>query len=130
VKIIAVVMVLLTMHTCNTSNTLPPERAAYDTIVAAKGFLDSEYRGHPECKTNTTAATSSTVCLNLSRAVGAKDALIDATEVYCGGNEFEGGGPCVPPTSDTPAAAQAIARLNAAIANYQQTEADVRKVVQ
>ena len=41
---------------------------AYDVIVAAKGYLDSEKSQHPECST-----TSSDVCGRISQAVGAKD---------------------------------------------------------
>lgn len=102
----------------------PVERQAYNTIVAAKGFLDSLKSQHPECVSATSA-----LCVDLKRATSAKDSLIDAVEVYCSGPQFENGGPCNAPAKGTPAAQQAADKLKAAIANYEQTEKDLKGVV-
>ena len=100
----------------------PVERQAYNTVVAAKAFLDSEKQQHPECATGTT----STVCTNIAKAVGAKDALIDAITVYCSGPDFNTGGACNPPVMGTPAAVQARDKLKAAISSYNQIAADLK----
>lgn len=103
----------------------PVERTAYSTIVAAKAFLDSEKASHPECATAT-----STVCVDLKKAVSAKDLLIDAAEVYCSSPTFDqNGGACTPPAKGTPASQQAVAKLNAAIAAYNQAASDLKGVV-
>lgn len=99
----------------------PIEKQAYRTIVSAKAFLDAEKRVHPECVGGTSA-----LCANLTRATAAKDVLIDATETYCSGPQFETGGACQAPAKGTPASDQAIAKLKAAIAAYEQTEKDVK----
>lgn len=100
----------------------PPERRAYEVVVAAKSFIDSEKAQHPECN----SASTSNICVDLVKATNAKDALIDAAEVYCSGTSFETGGPCQPPVKGTPAYDQAVAKLNAAIAIYNQAEANVK----
>jgi len=97
------------------------ERQAYNTVVGAKAFRDNTKKQHPEC-----ATVTSTVCTDLSKAVGAKDALIDAITVYCSGPEFNSGGACNPPAKGTPAQQQAVTKLQAAIANYNQTAADLK----
>lgn len=103
------------------------ERKAYNTVVGAKAFLDDMKSKHPECVAGT--ASTSTICDSLRRATGAKDALIDAAEVYCSGPQFETGGVCQPPAKGTPALQQATAKLQAAISNYTTIESDVRKAV-
>jgi len=95
--------------------------SAYNTIVAAKGFLDSEKRQHPECP-----ATQSNVCIRIAQAVGAKDLMIDATTVYCSGPNFLAGGACDPPAAGTPAWTQASIKLQAAMTNYNQIAADLK----
>ena len=102
----------------------PLERSAYNTVVAAKGFLDSEKQAHPEY---TTGATS-TVCVDIQKAVGAKDLLIDAITVYCSGPDFNNGGACNAPDLHTAAGVQAEAKLRAAITNYKQIAADLKAV--
>lgn len=101
------------------------ERTAYDTVVAAKGFTDKIKAAHPECSTG----GSSTICTDLFKAIAAKDALIDAAEVYCAGPDFNGGGACDPPAKGTPAYTQAISKLNAAVASYNQTETDLKGAI-
>lgn len=103
----------------------PMEKQAYDTVVAAKAFIDAEKKIHPEC----TPTTTSSFCSNLTRATSAKDALIDAAEIYCSGPQFEAGGPCQPPAKGTPAYQQAQDKLKAAIAAYKQVEKDVKGAV-
>jgi len=102
----------------------PLERSAYNTVVAAKGFLDSEKQAHPECATGAT----STVCVDIQKAVGAKDLLIDAITVYCSGPDFNNGGACNAPDLHTAAGVQAEAKLRAAITNYKQIAADLKAV--
>ena len=99
----------------------PVERSAYNTAVAAKAFLDTERKAHPECNPGT-----STVCLDIAKAVAAKDVLIDAISVYCAGPDFANGGACNAPAKGTPAAQQAVAKLQAAIANYNQAATDLK----
>jgi uncharacterized protein (UPF0333 family) len=102
-----------------------PQKSAYNTVVAAKAFIDATKAKHPECLTfNTTA-----ICVDLAKATAAKDALIDAIEIYCAGPNFNGGGACDPPAPGTPAATQATAKLTAAIAAYSQTESDLKGVL-
>jgi hypothetical protein len=103
----------------------PLERQAYETVVASKAFLDSVKLKHPEC---TTGATS-TVCVDLSKATAAKDALIDAVEIYCAGPDFNSGNACNPPAKGTAAAVQATAKVQAALAAYNQTAADLKGVL-
>jgi hypothetical protein len=86
----------------------PIERQAYNVIVSSKAFI---------------------VCATLSRAVFAQNALVDAAEVYCSGPQFEAGGACQPPQKGTPALQQATAKLQAAIASYQQIENEVKGAV-
>lgn len=95
--------------------------SSYNTLVAAKGFLDAEKRQHPECP-----ATQSNLCARIAQAVGAKDLLADALTVYCSGPNFLGGGACDPPASGTPAWTQASIKLQAAISNYNQIQADLK----
>src|SRR5690242_5337010 len=80
------------------------ERDAYNTVVAAKAFLDKERSQHPECATGATT----TVCIDIAKAVGAKDALIDAITVYCAGPDFNAGGACNAPAKGTAAYDQAV----------------------
>ena len=102
----------------------PVERLAYNTAVAAKAFLDTEKLAHPECATG----AASTVCADITKAVAAKDVLIDAITVYCAGPDFQNGGACNPPAKGTPAAQQATAKLQAAITNYNQVAKDLQGV--
>jgi hypothetical protein len=101
----------------------PLERQAYNTVVAAKAFLDKEKQQHPECAEGST----SVVCADINKAVGAKDALIDAITVYCSGPEFNNGGACNAPDLHSAAGVQAEAKLRAAINNYNQIAADLKQ---
>ena len=106
----------------------PIQNTTYDVIVAAKAFLDNTKTQHPECGNGT--QPSSTVCVDLAKATSAKDALIDALEDYCAGPDFTTGtGPCDAPTSGTSTATQLTAKLNAAIASYNQTATDLKGVL-
>jgi len=102
----------------------PVERTAYNTVVAAKAFLDQEKLQHPECAT----VPGSTICVDLAKAVAAKDLLIDAITVYCSGPDFNAGGACNAPQKGTAAYDQAVAKLQAAIANYNQIAGDLKAV--
>lgn len=111
---------LLAAFMCNT----PLEKSAYRTIVASKSFLDSVKAKHPECP-----ASPEDPCPYLQKATGAKDLLIDAVENYCASVDFDSkGGTCTPPT-DKNVLAQATAKLSSALANYNQSEADLRNVL-
>lgn len=103
----------------------PLERQAYEAVVASKAFLDSVKAKHPECASGTATA----VCTDLSKATAAKDTLIDAVEIYCAGPDFNSGGQCNPPAKGTPAAIQATAKVQAALAAYNQTAADLKGVL-
>jgi hypothetical protein len=116
-KLIPVLIVAVVLAGCT-----PLERTAYQTVVAAKAFLDSERTAHPDCATGAT----STICDDLRKAVGAKDALIDAITVYCSGPDFNSGGACQAPDLHSAAGVQAEAKLRAAISNYNQTAADLK----
>lgn len=101
----------------------PVERQAYDTIVASKAFLGSVKAAHPECP----AATA--VCTDLTKATAAKDALIDAVELYCASNSFDvTGGACTPPNKTDPAFQQVSDKLQAALSGYSQAQADLKAV--
>jgi len=102
----------------------PPEQAAYQAIVSSNAFLKSVKTQHPECATTPPAASQT--CQLLTQATAAKDTLIDATEAYCAGPTFNAGGACSPPAKGTPAATQALAKLEAALANYNQTATDLK----
>ena len=114
------------------SGCTPIEKQAYNVIVGAKAFLDSEKHSHPECSPAfpvTLSDSQGKVCILLSKATDAKDLLIDATESYCSGSAFESGGPCQPPDKGTPAYRQAAEKLKEALANYQQIESDLKGVL-
>jgi len=102
----------------------PVERDAYQAIVSSRAFLRSVSQQHPEC-----ASASSPVCTYLSQAVSAKDLLIDATEAYCAGPDFDNGGSCNPPAKGTPKAIQLQAKLSAAVRGYNQAAADLKGAI-
>lgn len=99
----------------------PLERIAYNTVIAANAFTKKMLSLHPECP-----AASTTLCADLRKAISAKDALIDAVEVYCSSSSFESSGTCTPPAKGTSAAQQAADKLRAAIAIYNQAASDVK----
>lgn len=105
------------------------EQVAYDTVVAAKAFTDSIKAKHPECNSATAISSGNVLCADLAKATSAKDALIDAVEIYCAGPNFNGGGACDPPAKGTPALTQATAKLQAAESSYSQAEADLKGVI-
>lgn len=121
---------LIALLTCvlAASGCSPVEKQAYQVVVASNAFLKSVKAQHPECNTVTPAATS-ILCGNLVRATFAKDALIDAVEIYCAGPDFAQGGKCNPPAKSTPGAAQALAKLQAALSQYEQAEKDIKGAI-
>ena len=114
----------------------PLEKQAYDVIVGAKAFLDSAKAQHPECTTTArfvapdgtthTAIPAIPICGTIRQATFAKDALIDALEIYCSGPQFESGGACQPPAKGTPAFDQAQNKLKDTIADYNQIANDLK----
>ena len=115
-----VILIALSLSGCPKA-----ERVAYDTAVAAKAFTQSIHDKHPECDT---VANTMPVCVALRKAIAFKDLLIDAGEVYCGGNGFgqTKDAPCNPPAKGTPAFQLVSDKLNAAVANWRQADADLR----
>jgi hypothetical protein len=104
----------------------PVEVTAYRTIVGAKAFITAEKQAHPECSD---ASNASAVCVDLQKATAAKDAMIDAEEVYCAGPQFDtGGGPCTP-SSDPNVKTLAAQKVGAAISSYNQILADLKGVL-
>jgi hypothetical protein len=120
-KLIILPIVGLILLTAGCDST---EKQAYKAFVASKAFLDSEKAQHPECPASATA-----VCQALTKATAAKDALIDAAEVYCSGPAFESGGACQPPAKGTPGRDQAITKLKAAIAVHDQALVDLKTLL-
>jgi hypothetical protein len=118
-------VVLMWMFSCNMT---PPERTAYETVVASKAFIDKEKAAHPECNSQVQAAvvTTAGVCVNLAKATGAKDVLIDVVEALCAGPNFNTGGACDFPKKGTPAYDQAVSKVNAAISSYNQAANDLK----
>lgn len=101
-------------------------QAAYVTIVGAKAATDKAKAQHSEC----TATPTANACVIIAKAIGAKDSLIDAVEIYCAGPDFDAGKGCNTPTKGTPAAAQAISKLNAALAVWTQAATDLKGAIQ
>lgn len=110
----------LAISACNT----PPEQLAYKVEVSAAAFLHSVEANHPECGTSKTV-----LCEYLSRATAAQHALADAIDVYCAGPDFNAGGKCNAPAKGTPLYSQAIDKLNAAVAGYEQIESDLKAAI-
>lgn len=121
---IAVIAILLLLPLAACTDKLA--QAAYVTIVGAKAATDKAKTQHPECATAPTA----NACVIIAKAVSAKDTLIDAVEIYCAGPDFDAGKGCNTPQKGTPAATQAIAKLNAALATWTQAATDLKGVVQ
>jgi hypothetical protein len=120
-KRLAVVVILAALFVAGCPKI---ENEAYQMVVASNAFLKSMKAQHPECETSKSA-----LCENLTRAVSAKDALIDAVEIYCSNTVFESGGACQPPAKGTPAATQALAKLQAAMRGYKQAEIDLKGAI-
>lgn len=102
----------------------PLERDAYNAIVGAKAFLDTIRSNHPECIKGQLAPG---ICGDITRAVAAKDTLIDAAEIYCASADFDAtGAQCAPPAKGTPARDQAEAKLRAALTSYDMLAGDLK----
>lgn len=109
------------------------ERVAYNLVAGGKAAL-VDFRGrHQECQPYDTITGLSPVklsqCEAQNRLTSAKDTIIDAANVYCSGADFDKGGVCNPPAKGSPASQQALAKLKAAIANYEQVEKDVQGII-
>ena len=119
-KIAVLLVVGLVLAGCT-----PIERTAYNTVVGAKAFLDTEKKAHIECAPWPSTSTAQW-CVNINKAVASKDLLIDAISVYCSGPDFNNGGACNAPKKGTPGYQQAVDKLNAAIAAYNQVANDLK----
>ena len=117
---------LALLAVCILTGCSPIERTAYNSVVAAKAFLDSVKLAHPECNPGT-----STLCVDLRKATSAKDVIIDASEAYCRVSAFSDNDvtACNPTPSGTPIGAQTLAALQAALSNYKVVEADLKGVI-
>ena len=110
------------------------EHQAYNAIVGAKAFTQSISAQHPECGTRDAnghwvpSSSTAGVCVSLAKGIEAKDLLIDAAEEYCAGTDFQNGGPCDSPTDKT-LKNQLASKVQAALQNYAQTEADIRSLI-
>lgn len=110
------------------------ERDAYNITVASKAALVKFRANHPECGPfnpitgHGPEQFSALPCVANNRITSAKDIIIDAAEVYCSSPAFETGGTCSPPAKGTSAYQIAADKLNAAIRNYTQVEADFKGV--
>ena len=113
----------------------PVEVQAYRAVVGAKAFTKSIATAHPECGTRdandkfVSAHNPAGVCVALEKGIAAKDVLIDLAETYCAGSDFDTGGHCNPPTDKT-VKNQLAAKITAAIQVYEQTETDVKTLIQ
>jgi hypothetical protein len=112
----------------------PIEKQAYRVIVGAKAFTTSIGNSHQECGARDSnqhwvpTANTNAVCSTIVKLISAKDFMIDMTELYCSGPDFETGGACNPPT-DKGVQAQLLAKVKFAIQNYEQTEADLKNLL-
>lgn len=107
------------------------EKDAYLTVTGAKSFLQkvaSDY-SCPTPENPNAIPKDKGICNFVPLAVAAKDALIDAGEIYCAGKDFENGGACNTPAKNTPAYDQAYAKLSAALVTYKRIENDLRKAI-
>lgn len=102
------------------------ERDAYLAAVGAKAFLGSEYGKHQECLQPNPKGD---ICEYLGMAVKAKDLLVDAGEVYCGGPGFLEGGACHPPQKSDSHYQVVHERLVVALTNYEQIEKDLKALL-
>ena len=123
--LVVFVLVVAIWSMAFTCSMTPPERTAYETVVAARAFIDRTKLQHPECASTPTTA----VCVDLQKATAAKDTLIDVIEVLCAGPNFTSGQSCDFPKKGTPAYDQAIAKMNAALTSYNQTATDLKGVL-
>jgi len=108
------------------------EVTAYRAVVGGKAALVDFRSHHPECAFDKVTGLSSiaqSACTVNNRLTSAKDALIDAVEIYCGGGVFEQGGPCNSPKKGMVGYQVAIDKLQAAVAYYNQTAADLKGVL-
>jgi len=114
-KKLLLLVLSLVLIACNQ----PIEQTARDSVATAKGYLDSARQHHPECQPNSTGA----VCQIISRGVAAKDAVIDAVDIYCASPQYsEQGGPCAPNKD-------AAQKLKEALKNLSTIMTDVKGVV-
>jgi len=112
----------------------PVEVQAYRIIVGAKAFTTSIGNSHQECGARDSnlhwvpTPNTSAVCSTIVKLISAKDLMIDVTELYCAGPDFETGGACNPP-KDKGVQAQLAAKVKFAIQNYEQTETDLKSLL-
>lgn len=110
--ILPLLFAALAMSACPPSQ--PLEKSARDAVATSKGYLDAAKEHHPECVSDTPAA--STNCTIISRGVAAKDSVIDAVNIYCASPEYSNGtGECIPNKDLEPKLKEALDNLNRTI---------------
>lgn len=122
------IMCMVTLVGCS-----PIEIQAYRVVVGSKAFTKSLGNAHPECGTRVSdrwqsSHNSGGVCVAIDKGIAAKDVLIDLTEQYCSGSDFETGGACNPPTDKT-VRDQLAAKVKFAIQNYESIETDIKALL-
>lgn len=96
----------------------PLEMSGRDAVSSAKGYLEAAKSHHPECSGGGHGAN----CDIISRGVGAKDAVIDALNIYCSSPSYtDQGGACSPNKNAEP-------KLKEALKSLSQIMSDVKKV--
>ena len=118
--LIPIMVVLLGGFACQTKNSLAQN--ARDTSAALGGLLT---QAQNQYMTACTADKTQPTCTLINRGVAGQNALISATESYCG---FKIG--TADPTAVCVPVASAQAGLQAALSNATQLVNEIKKVVQ
>lgn len=106
------------------------ERDLYNVEIGSKAFLNKTQVQHPECGTSDKPSNdTSTICVNLNKAVNAQHTFVDVVEALCAGPNFNAGGACDFPKKGTPAYQQAYDKATAALNDYRRTETDLKGVL-
>lgn len=103
IRLLVLLAATLAMTGCQ-----PIEKTARDSVATAKGYLDSAKQHHPECAAGGHGAN----CDIIARGVGAKDAVIDAVQIYCASPNYDAGAPCTPNKDTEPKLKEALKRLD------------------
>jgi hypothetical protein len=116
-----IVPLLLCGFTCNTT----PQSSARDTAAALKGAITAaQTQYQTQCSAN---PNSSPACSLILKAVSAQNALITATEAYCGWSTTS---PPTDPNATCVPVSSAQAGLQTAIANATSFISQLKGVIQ
>ena len=115
-KYLVVVPIVLILFGCQ-----PLENSARDAIAVSQGFIQqAQINHHVQCVANPTLAFP---CGVINQAVGAQNALIDATETYCSWPSR----PTTPSTLPCAHNKSALPILTAALQNLSSLLPDLKK---